>query len=342
MGQHSADGFAMQPKRVADGAKSRHIPGTADELNARGLMSYRLTRLWLGAAALLALTACSSGSGCSLLALEDEKASMRATMARNIGVTPQVVEQALDTTPEQQAKVAAAITDKAKRRHGTSADVAMRQHLQTITGKLALAAGARPSDFEVVLLANVQANASTPGAGTILVNEGLLVLTRSEAQVAAVLAHEIAHVLMRHPQRQKQIVLASKAGERMMDEFTPDSLADSLGRALRLGGNATLNGMIRQQEMMADSIGIDLMVKAGYEPRELLVLFNSLQQRAPQGERVRNVVYGIHPLTTDRAKAASAKIARDYAEFTGVVTTPRFAALVRPYRSKRDGRLARR
>ena len=259
----------------------------------------------------LVLAGCSGG-GRSMLALEDAKTELRATK----------------------------ITQQMVKRVGKSNDVEMTKHLQVMADQLAAATNAEGENFRVVLLKSNQANAFTPGAGKILVNEGLLQFADNEAQVAAVMAHEMAHVILKHPQRQKQIRLASKAGGHFMDEYTPKRLANNLGRMLRIGGNATMNGMIRQQEMMADSIGIDILAKAGYDPREMVALLHKLRLIAPARDRVTNVVYGNHPLTADREAAAVNKLNRDYADAFGKISSPKFDALVEPYHQSRFKRLA--
>jgi predicted Zn-dependent protease len=296
-------------------------------------------RLIVGLLLAMSLAGCTSG-GRSLLALEDEKAEFRAAFAQKIGATRQEVDQAMITTPEQERINAANVTKRLVARQGISNDLAMRQLLQTIANRLAASVNAEDQNFKIVLLKNQQANAFTPGAGTILINEGLLQLVDNEAQVAAVIAHEMAHVLMRHPQRQKQIRLASKAGSQFMDDYTPTSLVDNLGRILRVGGNVTMNGMIRQHEMMADSIGIDILVKAGYDPHELVTILRKLRAITPQRDRTTNVIYGNHPLTADREVAAATKIKRNYPNAFGRVWSSEFDALVEPYHQRRSKRLA--
>jgi predicted Zn-dependent protease len=290
----------------------------------------------------LIAAACSSGSGRSLLALEDEKTEMRAAIARKIGISALEVKQALDSTPEQQKLYATAVIKRAKDKLGTSRDVAMQKYLQNMAEVIALAAGADDQVYEVVLLSSQRVNAYTPGAGAILLNEGLLQIAQNEAQVAAVIAHEIAHGLMNHPQRQKQIRLASKAGSRMMDGWATPQEHNAIVSFFRLGGNVALNGMIRQQELMADSIGIDIMVRAGYDPREMVNILRTLRFIAPTRDRLTNVVYGNHPLTIDREEAAQKKIDTFYQKFVGVSSSPRFDVLVRPHHIRRSKRLAER
>lgn len=278
----------------------------------------------------LLLAGCTAGGARSLLALEDEKAVVRQALSRS--ATEQRVE----------AQSAATVVDRVSSRVGVSEDEDMAAYLQAMANTMSHAIKADDKGFNVVLLQGGQANAFTPGANKIVINEGLLRYCNSEAQIAAVLAHEMAHALMRHPKRQRQLNLASKNNDRMIAEYTPDSLKSNLGQMLRLGSKATLNGMIRQQEMMADSIGMDIMVKAGYDPRELVSVLQNLRALAPKSTRLQNVLYGNHPLTIDREAAALRKIERNYAAVHGRISTPRYDLLSKPYRSPWPGKIVSR
>jgi beta-barrel assembly-enhancing protease len=304
-------------------------------------MQKTLPELRLRATILLAalvLAGCSNSR--SLLVLENEKTDFRTALAQKIGAPRAEVEQALVGTPEQERRTAEAITEDMTARVGQSSDVAMTAYLQQMARRLARSVKADHLPIQVVLLKSNRANAFTPGAGTILVNEGLLQITDNEAQMAAVMAHEMAHIILKHPQRQKLIRLAGKVGRHIMDDYTPDRLANNLGRVLRLGGNATLNGMIRQQELMADSIGIDILVKAGYDPHEMTNLLHKLAAMSPQRDRTVNIVYGNHPLTADREIAARMKVTKQYHGNAGVVSSPRFDALIEAYHQRPVKRLA--
>jgi predicted Zn-dependent protease len=303
-------------------------------------MQSRLSLRFSIVTAAVLLAGCSTNTSHSLLKLEDEKAEMNTSIAEKIGATPLEVEQALDETPEQEQQTAALVTKRVTQRVGVSTDLAMQNHLQAIAMRLARAAQADADRFEVVLLASDRVNAYTPGAGTLLINEGLLRFADNEAQVAAVMAHEIAHVVLKHPQRQKKIRLASKAGDVMMTHYTPEGLVDSVGRWLRIGGRTTMNGMIRQQEMMADSIGIDIMVKAGYDPVELVKLLENLRSEIKEADRTTTAVNGNHPLTSDRIAEAKEKIRTRYRNIGGRKNSVKFAKLVKPYHEGNGKQLA--
>jgi predicted Zn-dependent protease len=290
----------------------------------------------------LILAGCSTNTSHSLLKLEDEKIAMRSAIATKLGATPLEVEQALDETPEQEAQTAALVTRRVTGRVGTSEDVEMQNQLQVIAEKLARAAGSNPEDVQVVLLQSNRINAYTPGGGILLINEGLLTFAETEAQVAAVMAHELAHIVLKHPQRQKKIRLAHKAGDVMMTSSTPDRLVDNLGKWLRIGGRSTMNGMIRQQEMMADAVGLSILVEAGYDPNEMVRLLTALQRRVSENDRAFNAVNGNHPLTIDRVVATKEKIRQRYRGVSGIKTTVKFQRLLNRYHLEQGKQLAYR
>ena len=123
-------------------------------------------------------------------------------------------------------------------------------------------------EWEVALLDNDQvANAFCLPGGKMAVYTGILPVTQSETGLAVVMGHEIAHALARHgasrvsQQTLKQLALQATV------IFAPDTpalkeLADSLTETLVLRPNG------RGDELEADEIGLILMARAGYDPRE--------------------------------------------------------------------------
>lgn len=124
---------------------------------------------------------------------------------------------------------------------------------------------------------------ATPG-GYIYVNRGLLAYLDSEAQLAGVLAHEIAHVTERHASRQKfwskatgfgskiaAILVGMQTGSRAIA-----SVADSTGSYL---GAAFVRGYGRDMELEADSEGAKFMLRAGYDPEALIDVIGLLKDQ---------------------------------------------------------------
>jgi len=289
----------------------------------------------------MGLAACSSsGRGTMSLLLEQEKTAIQKKVASSIGSTPEEMKRAFDSSEATDRKRAQQVAAKTVARYGRSDDKAMQAHLQRVTDRLASAIESGSTGYKVMLVKDDQVNAFTPGGGIIVVHEGLLSFTDTEGQIAAVLAHEIAHVLQKHPYRLRQFRLASKAGGSLMDAITPDVVKDNLGKVVRLGGKASINAAIRRQEAEADSIAIDLLVAAGYDPNEMVSVQRQLMTYVPQSSRLANMIYGQHPLSKDRVVAAERKIAKYYPDVQGQVTSAQFEKLIRGYQQRRLKRLA--
>lgn len=287
--------------------------------------------------AALLLGACTYNPQSGLLDID--RHAMRQAIAETIGSSPAELQQAFDDSPEVEHFNAVRVTQRMAARDGLSSNRAMTRHLQAVANKLArgiTTADGRP--FKVVLLRNNAINAYTPGSGTIILNEGLLGFINTEGQAAAVIAHEAAHVVMRHPQRVRQLALISRASQRFVDTITPVDLKDSMAPALKRKSLSVINGMMRDQEIEADSIGIDLMVAAGYDPREMVSVLRELGRRVPQLPARQNAIVGNHPLSSERESAAFAKIRKQYPDVSGVVNTRRFAELLRPYQQVQDAK----
>jgi predicted Zn-dependent protease len=293
------------------------------------------------AATALALTGCTAGGRNSVsYLLQQEKAQMRSNLARQIGASPQELQRAFDASPEAERRHAEELSKLWVAKLGKSDDTRMQKHLQLVVDRLVQPLNSRGIDYKVLLVKDEQINAFTPGGGIIVVQEGLLMYCDTEGQVAAVMAHEIAHVLRRHPLRQRQYGIARKAGRSLTDAITPDAVEDSIGKALRLGGGATINAAIRAQEKEADSIAIDIMVAAGYDPNEMVNVQRVFRQYAPQGSRLANLLYGSHPLSKDREVASLKKINESYPGVRGDVSSAAFEKLIRSYHERRMKKLA--
>jgi predicted Zn-dependent protease len=128
-----------------------------------------------------------------------------------------------------------------------------------------------------------QANAFALPGGKVAVYTGILPITRDEDGLAAVLGHEIGHVVARHggerlsQQMGVQTVTQVAAGMASSNPATVQLVAAALGAGAQYG---VLLPWSRQQESEADHIGIILMAKAGYDPHASVELWKRMQAAA--------------------------------------------------------------
>ena len=145
--------------------------------------------------------------------------------------------------------------------------------------------------LEPVVFASPRAGAFALPGGGIAVDRGLLSLVRNQHQLAALLAHELAHIAARHPQRRLAEALGSKLGAVQTGASNGGPLAeDSPDRALALaalGYGPGLDELLPysfDQESEADAGGLELMARAGFNPRESVEIWKILR-RAPGARR---------------------------------------------------------
>jgi predicted Zn-dependent protease len=188
-------------------------------------------------------------------------------------------------------------------------DPLLETYLGGIVQKIVTVAEPRPFPYRLRVVTDASLNAFTFGGGLVYMHAGLVARLENEAQLAMVLAHEIAHVTERHVTKgiekaygtqlmgQIGMTVGSAAG------VVPNSAA--IGKAYEYSMSAAINGHGRNQERDADRIGIDYLVKAGYDPREAPITFELLLAEYGDQERLQNFFYGSHPSNQERFRTLS-------------------------------------
>lgn len=141
--------------------------------------------------------------------------------------------------------------------------------------------------WEVVVFEDSSPNAFALPGNKIGVHTGMLQLADNQEQLAAVIGHEIGHVLAKHSNERASQEMAMSQGLNILQAMTmPTSAMGQLGFGL-LGVGAeygVLKPYGRTQESEADIIGVDLMAKAGFDPKYSITLWQKMEQ-ATQGQQ---------------------------------------------------------
>ncbi|HSG33292.1 MAG TPA: M48 family metalloprotease [Sphingomonadaceae bacterium] len=138
-----------------------------------------------------------------------------------------------------------------------------------------------PGDFNVTLLNSSVNNAFAVPGGYVYVTRQLVALMNNEAELAAVLGHEVGHVAARHSARRQQTAqqnaLLGVLGQVLSGVVFGDSALGRLGQQVSstVPALATLS-YSRSQELEADELGISYLGGAGYDPRAMATLLHSL------------------------------------------------------------------
>jgi predicted Zn-dependent protease len=159
--------------------------------------------------------------------------------------------------------------------------------------------------FKVVDSADINAFA-LPG-GYIFMNRGLMAYLNSEAELAAVLGHEIGHVTARHGVRQQSMAMGSGLLGQLVTIGTGVQAAGDLSNLL---GSAVVKGYGRDMELQADGLGAEYLARSGYRPDAVLDVIGVLkdqdtfarQRAAAQGKQVESYhgLFASHPTHDQR------------------------------------------
>ena len=181
-------------------------------------------------------------------------------------------------------------------------------YLNGILEKLAAASETPGKAYRVTILNTPVVNAFALPSGNLYVTRGLLALANDTSEVAAVMAHEIAHVTAHHAadraEQEKRTALISKAASVIQNQ--------QKGAEVRSLSARSLASFSRQQELDADQIGVKVIARAGYDPfaasRFLASLGRSTALRSiligqkPGGDRPD--ILSTHPSTPERVERA--------------------------------------
>jgi predicted Zn-dependent protease len=190
--------------------------------------------------------------------------------------------------PDQQmAAIGARTFDEMLRQQAVVRDAAMLSQVRCITRALvdSLPNGqGDQGDWTLAVFEESTPNAFALPGRKIGINSGMLRVASTPDQLAAVIAHEIGHVIADHSNERLTQQLAVQGGLMLVDLLAeePGSLAhEALRRALGLGAQyGVLLPYSRTHETEADLIGLELMADAGFDPRASLTLWQKMASAA--------------------------------------------------------------
>ena len=155
---------------------------------------------------------------------------------------------------------------------------------------------------------SVAVNAYTFPAGTVAVNRGLLLNLRDEAELAAVLGHELGHVSARHSGARMSkgmlINVAVASAAAYLEHEGHETSAMVTAGLGGVGGAMLLASYSRENEFQADSLGIGYAAAIGQNPTGMattMQLFSELSQSEPS---IVEILFSTHPQSKDRVLAA--------------------------------------
>jgi predicted Zn-dependent protease len=162
--------------------------------------------------------------------------------------------------------------------------------------------------FTIKVIDSDEINAFALPGGFFYVNSGLILAADEEAELAGVMAHEIAHVAARHITRQMTRMQWANIGTIPLI-FMGGGVGYAVRAAAGLGLPMTFLTFQRGFEAEADYLGLQYMYKAGYDPNAFIAFFEKVQAQEKRKPGSLAKAFSTHPQTPDRIEASQKEIA---------------------------------
>jgi predicted Zn-dependent protease len=162
--------------------------------------------------------------------------------------------------------------------------------------------------FTIRVIDSDEINAMALPGGFFYVNSGLILAADNEAEVAGVMAHEIAHVAAHHAMREQTRLNYAQFGTIPLI-FIGGGLGYGLYEASGLAVPITFLQFSRDFERQADFLGVEYMYKAGYDPQALPSMFEKIEHLEKTKPGLIAKAFSDHPQTPDRILATQEEIA---------------------------------
>jgi len=205
--------------------------------------------------------------------------------------------QAADLPTEVEKWIGKQVADILNGQMGLTSDRNLSQWVARMGQEVSAVAPRQDLRYEFSILDVPEENAFALPGGYIFVTLGLLRKAASEAEVAAVLAHEVGHVSERHSMKYAAASLASYFGLRYVNDHTRATWHAVAQAGVYLG----VLRLSRRLEAQSDRRAVKFAYEAGYDPEGLVEFFQAIDE----GRRsYLDTLFATHPSTEDRIKAA--------------------------------------
>ncbi len=190
-------------------------------------------------------------------------------------------------------------------------DPVWQNYLNDIGQRIVSVSDRKDINYHFKVIDSDQLNAFAAPGGYIYFYTGILKEIGNEAELAAVMAHEISHVVSRHGIKRMQAALGVQVAYALV--FGSDGTSDAVNTAIGVGMGLTFAGYSRSNEREADMFGLHYMVLAGYHPRGAVTMFQKLAELGGSGLSSYEQLVSSHPDTQERITRAKAYVTENRA-----------------------------
>lgn len=202
-------------------------------------------------------------------------------------------------TTDKEVQMGRAISEQVEKEYKAVDDPLIQKRVEDIGKRIAGVCDRKEIDYNFKVLEEEEVNAFALPGGFIYVNKGLIDKIANDDELAAVLAHEVGHVVARHSIKKLQALQAYSV-LRVLLAVAPG--AGNVGNAADMAFAEILLGYGRDDELLADQLGARYTKLAGYNPRAMIDFLEKLQEINRKKPLRPKSYFKTHPYVPDRIR----------------------------------------
>jgi hypothetical protein len=242
---------------------------------------------------------------------------------------------------QQDIEIGKQSADQAERQLPMLRDSSVEDYIDDLVERLGEVAPGHKFPYQGKVVNATDINAFALPGGYLYVNRGLIETARSEGELAGVVAHEIAHIALRHGTHNASKAYAAQAGIGVLGGILTRGKTRSTAQIINAIGGLGLNAVFlkysRDAETQADIVGAQILSRAGYDPMDMANFFELLRKQHDKDPGRLAEFISSHPTPANRSARVQQE-ARLLGSPAASRTTGRFAGVQSELRGMPAGR----
>jgi predicted Zn-dependent protease len=209
---------------------------------------------------------------------------------------------------DEEVKMGEGLSQEVAKQEKIYDNAAVTAYVQDVGGRIVKHCDRQDIAYHFAVIDKDEVNAFAMPGGYVYVYTGLMKDIDDEAELAAVLAHEVGHVVARHAAQRISAMYAADALQKAVLGENPGFFGKLFAGAMTTGGFLAYS---RENEYEADQLGHKFMYAAGYDPKGMVDLLGKLQSGESREPTKFEEMLATHPATSERLARVEAMVAAD-------------------------------
>ncbi|MFA6216934.1 MAG: Maf family nucleotide pyrophosphatase [Candidatus Omnitrophota bacterium] len=218
---------------------------------------------------------------------------------------------------DKEVQMGASLSKELEKEYKLVDDPLVQERVSVLGKRIAAVCDRKDIDYRFKVVNEDEVNAISLPGGYVYVFKGLLDKVSGDAELAAVLAHEVGHIVARHSIKKLQGVM-SYDFLRLLVAAVPGSAP--LGAAADVAFMQLFLGYSREDELLADQLGARYIKRAGFDPHSMITFLKKLQENNQRKELAPINYFKTHPYVPDRVRVVKQELGEtiDFTDYINI------------------------